>query len=461
MGPYEGAAVSVAALRFRSLGWRIAVPFLALVLLGSVALGALLLKQVERESSEAFVRMAQTNAAFLARSSLPLSPHLARNLEQVLGVRVAFRDARGALVASGEWSTGSALAGRRLQEPLARDRVLRVGAVELVATEIRSAGVLVLERPTASAWRDVLRVSSLAVLGLFWVLAAVLAVVVSRAVVRPLRRLAQRVPQLDLDAPFALDEAARPDEIGELARAFEAARIALRDERATRERAEKLAMLGRMTSALAHEIKNPVASIRMQAQLLRRLEESTADGATAEPGHARQIEVEAARIADLVDQWQYLTRPEPGASRELSVAALVDAQARAIATQAAHARVEIVQDVGEALATRGDELRLGQALRNVLVNGVQAMPKGGRLEVRARSDGTILRIDVVDEGRGFSEQALRRHAEFFFTEREGGMGIGLSLAFDIAKAHGGGLEVANREDRPGARVRMTLPLFDA
>ena len=113
------------------------------------------------------------------------------------------------------------------------------------------------------------RLRTFAVLGVFWALSLALAWALAGGIVGPLRRLAHRLPRIadDTSEP-ALPEASRPDEIGQLARAYLDTRTALAAERRAREQAERLATLGRMATGLAHEINNPVAAIKLHAQLL-------------------------------------------------------------------------------------------------------------------------------------------------------------------------------------------------
>ena len=108
------------------------------------------------------------------------------------------------------------------------------------------------------------------------------------------------------------------------------------------------------------------------------------------------------------------------------------------------------------LPVAADGKRLQHVFRNLIDNAIQAMPSGGALAITARADGERVVLTFADRGRGFSPQALQRFAEFFFSEKEGGMGIGLSVADEILKAHGGSLRVANR-DGGGAEVTVELP----
>jgi signal transduction histidine kinase len=92
---------------------------------------------------------------------------------------------------------------------------------------------------------------------------------------------------------------------------------------------------------------------------------------------------------------------------------------------------------------------------NLLLNAVQAMPRGGQVSVRVIDEGARAKVVVEDEGPGFSASALAAAGEPFYSEKEGGMGLGLAVAKDICVAHGGTLEFENRAGR-GARVTVVL-----
>lgn len=204
---------------------------------------------------------------------------------------------------------------------------------------------------------------------------------------------------------------------------------------------QRLAMLGRMATSLAHEIQNPVAAIRLHGQLL----------AKADPGTASMIVDEATAIEGLVSQWMFLARPEPPAVAEVDLAEVLRQAGRLLGPAASHAGVEWQWDVEGAGRVRGDARRLGQVFRNLMVNAIQAMPEGGVLTVAAKERS----VRVSDTGRGFSPTALRRWSDLLFSEKEGGMGIGLSVAREIVRAHGGRLSVGNRPEG-GAWVSVEL-----
>ena len=424
------------------LPWRIVLPFAGLVLAGSVALLAWMAWMIGLEDRARFEQLAQTNASFINQTGFPPTERMARQLGEVLSVAVHFRRQ-----------------GKVIPEPLephsetellsaaGTGRCQRLGGAEVVAVPLDAGGEMILSRPAFASWRNVWRPQTFAILGAFWLLALGVAWMISRGLVLPLRNLASRLPEIETSGPLDLPEAERKDEIGDVARAFLRTREALQQERSKREQAEKLAVLGRMTAALAHEIQNPVSAIKMHAQL------AAMDG---DHPSSSIIATEAERIENLVNQWMFLSRPEPPALADVEVRPLVAGVVAAHSAQLTHAQVAAHEEVPPDLWVKADRRRVTQVFSNLLINAAQAMPRGGAVVVSAQAKGAEIEVQFVDEGRGFSSQALERFAEFFYTEKEGGMGIGLSVASEIVKAHGGSLRVDNR-DGGGACVTVRLP----
>jgi signal transduction histidine kinase len=213
-----------------------------------------------------------------------------------------------------------------------------------------------------------------------------------------------------------------------------------------------MALLGRMATSLAHEIHNPLSAIRMHAQLL-----DPAQMPAGTEDFIPTLLAETARIESLVNQWMFLAKPEPPAMAVLSLEQLVTQCVKAHAPAAAHAGVTMETDIAPELTITGDRRRLGQAVTNALVNATQAMPRGGRIEISARKMDCEIALVFRDHGTGFSTEALARYRELFFTEKEGGMGIGLSVTAEILEAHRGRLGVANAAGGGGAEVTFYLP----
>ncbi|MCX7886671.1 MAG: ATP-binding protein, partial [Verrucomicrobiae bacterium] len=199
-------------------------------------------------------------------------------------------------------------------------------------------------------------------------------------------------------------------------------------------KAQRLAMLGQMATSLAHEIQNPVAAIRLHAQLAGN----------------KTILGEATAIENLVNQWMFLAKPQPPQRQAVALDSVLGDAIAALTPMAEHAKVRILFESGGA-TVEADGRRLAQAFRNLIVNAIQAMPSGGTLTVRAKGRCVVF----SDTGPGFSRTALAKCPAMFYSEREGGMGIGLAVANEIVKAHGGTLKIGNRPEG-GAQVTIEL-----
>lgn len=399
------------------LGRWIAVSLGIFVVVGSLILLGWMHWQGRKESFRAFEDLAGANASFVSDSKLPRSEKLAGNLSGILNMEVQF---------SGKPTDGSSFAPE----------------VEWVQVELEGGGWMIFARQQEGWLAQFWRRSMWLPLGLFWGLCLFLAWAISRRVVAPLVSLSSKIPEIG-SGEGTIPGLERRDEIGHLARTLAETQISLADERQKREEAERLALLGKMATGLAHEIKNPVAAIQMHAQLL---------GDTAGSESSKLIVDEGKRIEGLVNQWMFLARPEPPKVREQDVRGCLGGVLDAIDALADHAGVKVVRNFGrDELLREIDADRMAQVFRNLAMNAIHAMPSGGELRVCIDEDGAIT---FSDGGAGFSGDALKRWGELFYSTKEGGMGIGLSVAAEIVRAHGGELRVAN--GAVGAEVSVIL-----
>lgn len=436
-------------MKLHGLTWRLGLPLLLVVVAETVLVAMLLSRHLEAEGRERLAALAATNASFVVNSGLrsQLDGRLAEDLERVTGLRTFFRvqDRLLAPVAfeDRDW----------LESLIADGRVRQKGAFEAVGVPLQEApgrdhagSYLLFVRERVDAWLDPI---VLQVLASFWLLTGLFAWLVVRSLVRPLRSLAGRLPTIDRDDGL-VPEAVRRDEIGDVARAFLATRHLLHDEREQRARAEKLAVLGRMSASLAHEIQNPVAAIQLHAQLL------LADGSAPT---AELIQQEVRRIEALVEQWLFVGRPEPPTVRPADLRELLGDALRALAARLRHADVDVAvapPTQAEDCRVACDRKRIALVFGNVLVNAIAAMSRGGRLAIAFAPTQDAVDVAVQDAGAGFSASALAHLGEYFYSEREGGMGIGLAVSREIARAHGGDLSASNVPGG-GARVVIHLP----
>ncbi|MFL5303733.1 MAG: ATP-binding protein [Polyangia bacterium] len=220
-------------------------------------------------------------------------------------------------------------------------------------------------------------------------------------------------------------------------------------------RAERLAAVGTLAAGLAHEVRNPLNSAALQLAVLeRRLERGEPLDRTAPIAHVIKSEID--RLDRLVRDFLAFAKPAPLNPRPVEVGGLLASTAGLVGPEAEAARVTLALDVpAELPAATGDAERLRQVLLNLIRNAVEAMQgRGGLLTLRARRDGETLEIDVEDDGPGFPNDLPVFDA--FFTTKDQGTGLGLSLAHRIVADHGGTIRVASRPGR--TCFTFTLPV---
>ncbi len=280
---------------------------------------------------------------------------------------------------------------------------------------------------------------------------------ISRGLTRPLRRLAQDMAVVGtgrLEHPIAV---VSRDEIGELAKAFARMTQSLNDSRAQVVQAEKLASIGEMSAAVAHGLRNPLASLRAAAQLVRRHPASPSAGE-----HLDAILEEVDRLDRRISHLLSFSRPAPFHPMPESLSRLLEDVLPALAGPIREQRVQLQVDIPPDLpSVRVDPVQLEQAVLEIVSNALDAMPAGGRLRIGASGNGTGAEVvlEVSDTGGGIPESALASVFEPFFTTRQEGTGLGLAIAKRYVEQNGGRLEIESTEGR-GTTIRLRLPVAD-
>jgi signal transduction histidine kinase len=407
-------------------------------------------QEARRAEEQRLASLADANLAFLERSPLPQSEEMAAQLGSVMEATVLFshRDWPGAWIGKAEPSVLAEM--DRLPISAAVHRL--PSGMLTVQRDLRSGGRVTFLRPSSADGAVLRNPATWLALAAMGLLSLMLGGWWAQRLARPVQRLAQVLPQIGQDGALpALPHLQQADEIGDLARALHSTHTALLEEREKRRSAERLALLGRMATSLAHELRNPLAAVRLHAQLMEGapVEEAAASG--------RLIDSEITRMEGLLQQWLLYARPAPPVLSAVDLAEVMTQAVEVIRPQAAHAGVVITQASSlSAAMVQADPSRLTQVLLNVLLNAVQAMPTGGSITLSLQAQSHGFSIYVQDTGPGFSQAALQHFGEPFFSEKEGGMGLGLSVAREIMHSHGGQLVVGTGESG-GARVTLLLP----
>jgi signal transduction histidine kinase len=247
----------------------------------------------------------------------------------------------------------------------------------------------------------------------------------------------------------------------------------------------KLVALGRLTAGIAHEVKNPLNAMMIHLELLRtkirgtltatlQPAEMAAAGGTLGLGpsratplpapvqgaleHVEIIESEIRRLDEVVQGFLKFTRPEDLRLQPVRVAGLFEEILPIIETEASKHGVKITTDVSVSTPNvNGDSAMLRQAFLNLAINACQAMPQGGSLRlVSGPASRQRVEIRIEDTGVGIAPEHLSRIFDLYFTTKERGTGIGLSMVYRIIQMHDGEIEVQSTPGR-GTTFRVLLP----
>lgn len=224
------------------------------------------------------------------------------------------------------------------------------------------------------------------------------------------------------------------------------------------ELSHRLASIGRLTSGVAHEVKNPINAIVVHLELLR---EKMRDAQPDTRRHMDIINNEIHRLDRVVQTLVDFNRPVELQLKKTDLRRLLEEVTLVTSPAAQQSGVKIVTEFGsEALPVLVDADLVKQALHNVVLNGVQAMPNGGTLRLSSRRTDTAALIEVRDEGLGIPPEIRDRIFNLYFTTKKAGSGIGLAMTYRVLQLHQGSLDFETEMGR-GTMFRLCLPLTNA
>ncbi len=274
---------------------------------------------------------------------------------------------------------------------------------------------------------------------------------------RPVKVLVESTRKLkrgDLDHRVA----GLSDEFGELGNAFNEMAESLKEQMSRMWRTEQMVVVGELAAGLAHEIKNPMAGIKVAMSVLS--EESYIS--PEDKGVLRKVIDEITRLEGLMKSFLNFAKPQKPRLETVDVNQVLNTTLTFhLRHQAGEAggsgKIEIAREFGELPSTQADPTQLQQVFLNLFLNALHAMPRGGVLGVRTcmEEDGRTIRIEVSDTGVGIREDLVNSVFQPFFTTKQKGTGLGLAISRQIVEQHDGTIAVANR---PGGGALFTLRL---
>jgi signal transduction histidine kinase len=220
----------------------------------------------------------------------------------------------------------------------------------------------------------------------------------------------------------------------------------------------RLSASGRLTRGVAHEVKNPINAIVLHLQLLRnKLVQQEPDTQR----HMDIIESEIRRLDRVVQTLVDFTRPRDLRLEELDLRPLLEDVVQLAAPDAEQHGVTIERDMpDERLPVKVDQDLMKQAILNVVINGVQAMPSGGILKISAHTEDHAIVAEVRDQGGGIPQDMHDKIFELYFTTKKEGSGIGLAQTYQILQWHYGSVDFESA-DGAGTTFRFHIPVASA
>ena len=216
---------------------------------------------------------------------------------------------------------------------------------------------------------------------------------------------------------------------------------------------QRMASLGTVAASLAHEIKNPLVSIKTLAQLLP----EKYDDPEFRDYFTRIVLDEVERINTLVSELLDFARSSEPRMELLGLEDLIEEVLKRLSVRMIQGDIRMKKEFSSPRPTLyGDPVQLKQALLNIMVNGIESMPLGGELGVRVFRQGTEVVIVLSDTGCGIPAEDLLRIFEPFYTTKPSGTGLGLAICKKVVEEHGGKIHVTSR-NQEGTVFTLSLP----
>ncbi len=220
---------------------------------------------------------------------------------------------------------------------------------------------------------------------------------------------------------------------------------------------ERLAHIGKLTTALAHEIRNPLSSVKMNSQII--LKNSALDG-----NDKRRMEIvvsEISRLEGILNEMLDFARPVKLKFESVSICHVVDSCLEIMDTRIRQKNITVTRRYGKAVPhILIDQEKIEQMLINILLNSIEVMPShGGNIEImtkRPGRNGNLLRIEISDDGPGIKARDLPFIFDPFFSNKKKGTGLGLSNVKKIIEAHGGEVDVMTIKPH-GTKICLAIP----
>lgn len=251
------------------------------------------------------------------------------------------------------------------------------------------------------------------------------------------------------------------DELTESQKELKNSYSQLRDSKDELIRSEKLAYTGRVAASVAHEVRNPLTNAAMSIQQLKKNCASKCKLPKLHEialRHYGIMEKNIERINYLITELLNCARPPKLNLEPYEIHRVLENILDSVKTKLNLQRIKVVKELARKPRTiTVDKEQMGRALLNIILNAIEAMPKGGRLTVITESNENLFIIRIEDTGKGIPQQDIIRIFDPFFSTKYEGVGLGLTLCYGIIVSHGGTIEVESKL-RKGTTLTVSLPV---
>ena len=334
-----------------------------------------------------------------------------------------------------------------------------VHALPLTGVEDNLLAVLLI----ASSRRDLVELENSLARNGAWVAAGAILIGILMAgwatarVTRPVRRLAASAGQVAAGNWNATVEVTSRDEIGQLAQAFNRMTHELVEQRQRLVQTERVAAWRELARRLAHELKNPLFPLQITVENMQRARQSHPQefDEVFQEG-SQTLLAELANLKQIIARFSDFAKMPAPEMQPMDLNALVAETMKLFEAQFAQARVTARAELAPELPTvAADAEQMARALRNLVLNSIDAMPEGGTLTVRTMPHGAGARIEVSDSGTGLSHEECERLFTPYYTTKTHGTGLGLAIVQSVVSDHHGRISV---ESQPGKGTTFRIDL---
>lgn len=449
---------------------KIVAPYTVLFIVAALTTALVSINLMSRNLEARLENQINEASRMVARSEFAMNLSILANLKSILDADIVTFARDGTVLASTLPEGDSELLDMVRREDLPGALSENKEAFALREIQFRGSPYKVAYRPlfirsdamiaVLTSTSDLAETQRVIARGVLLIVAAIIALMtlighwIARSVTSPIQRLVQFTKQVAEGDRARRAPADSRDEVGELARAFNEMVDRLKASEDKLLQSEKLAVTGLLAARVAHDVRNPLAAIKMQAQLLRARLQPGADNAALLDAILREID----RVEWVVQGLLDLSTPRKLELQRGRVETVLEDILQQSDLQFRHRKIFVERHYdSSAPEMRLDPNRLKLAFMNLIFNAAEAMPNGGTLGVRTRRDDQRVVVEISDDGVGIDPSVRDRLFDPFVTTKREGVGLGLVNSKTIVERHGGTMELRSR-DAKGTCALVYLPI---